>query len=202
MSHYREERGANTEPTGLGMERWQENLALKVAHGMNTYTLWSRTDGMGWGPSPAYFSQQRLEELGTIDQIPGVGDTPVPEGLFRSARAGKMRRDHRNSGEKTTPPGDTPGLPESSDSHCEDEETVSSNTRLHDSSLLTHYPTLSFSGKAREESSQSSRHCGFPTQQTSLVPLEYLQNISVPRRNPADEQTLRRFSSQTISSTF
>ncbi|KNZ82259.1 hypothetical protein J132_03773 [Termitomyces sp. J132] len=273
-----EERGANTEPTGLGMERWQENLASKVAHGMNTYTLWSRTDGMGWGPSrvrdeflfynqkdpnfredlvnpvtpwaqmmrkrepvmhisgylsiqperlvkqtysvhvtlpsdsprgtvrkwhlTAYFSQQRLEELGTIDQIPGVGDTPVPEGLFRSARAGKMRRDHRNSGEKTTPPGDTPSLPESSDSHCEDEETVSGNTRLHDSSLLTHYPTLSFSGKAREESSQSSRHCGFPTQQTSLVPLEYLQNISVPRRNPADEQTLRRFSSQTISSSF
>ncbi|KAF5336399.1 hypothetical protein D9611_006531 [Ephemerocybe angulata] len=129
-----EERGANTEPTGLGMERW--------------------TDGMGWGPSrvrdeflfyhqkesdivddfvspitpwaqmmrpyssdsrhvpeserlikqtysvlvslpsdrpkgiirkwhlTAYFSQAKLDQLCTIENVRGVGDMPVPEGAL------------------------------------------------------------------------------------------------------------------------
>ncbi|KAI0746999.1 Gti1/Pac2 family-domain-containing protein [Daedaleopsis nitida] len=141
-----EERCANSEATGMGMERW--------------------TDGMGWGPSrvrdeflfyhqrenevhedpnnpsarwasmmrrdtrgnmpfsrsdaerlikqtysvhvslpadrprgitrkwhlTAYFSQTTLDSLGTIDSIPGVGDVPVPEGMFKSARAGKINK--------------------------------------------------------------------------------------------------------------
>lgn len=40
----------------------------------------------------AYFSQTTLDSLGTIDSIPGVGDVPVPEGMFKSARAGKMNK--------------------------------------------------------------------------------------------------------------
>ncbi|KAI0702056.1 Gti1/Pac2 family-domain-containing protein [Cerioporus squamosus] len=142
-----EERCANSEATGMGMERW--------------------TDGMGWGPSrvrdeflfyhqrenevhedpnnpsarwasmmrrrdtrgnlpfsrseaerlikqtysvhvslpedrprgitrkwhlTAYFSQTTLDSLGTIDSIPGVGDVPVPEGMFKSARASKINK--------------------------------------------------------------------------------------------------------------
>lgn len=42
--------------------------------------------------SAAYFSQTTLDSLGTIDSIPGVGDVPVPEGIFKSARAGKMNK--------------------------------------------------------------------------------------------------------------
>ncbi|KAI0674512.1 Gti1/Pac2 family-domain-containing protein [Trametes maxima] len=142
-----EERCANSEATGMGMERW--------------------TDGMGWGPSrvrdeflfyhqrendahddpnnpsarwasmmrrrdargnppfsrsdaerlikqtysvhvslnedrarglirkwhlTAYFSQTTIDSLGTIDDIPGVGDVVVPEGLFKSARASKANK--------------------------------------------------------------------------------------------------------------
>ncbi|TCD67797.1 hypothetical protein EIP91_011925 [Steccherinum ochraceum] len=138
-----EERCANAEATGLGMERW--------------------TDGMGWGPSrvrdeflfyhqreseanedpenpsakrreprvagpsysrieaerlikqtysvhvnlqedrqhpvgprkwhlTAYFSQNTLDSLMTLDKIPNVGNIQVPRGLFRSARASKARR--------------------------------------------------------------------------------------------------------------
>ena len=33
-----------------------------------------------------------------------------------------------------------------------------------------------------------------------LVPLEYLQNVTSPRREPVDEQLLRRFSTQSVSS--
>ncbi|KAG6861291.1 hypothetical protein C0995_001845 [Termitomyces sp. Mi166 len=73
----------------------------------------------------AYFSQQRLDELGTIDEIPGVGDVQVPEGLFRSARAGKMRRDHRSSDEKIVSPADhdISSLAENSGVQFEDDET-------------------------------------------------------------------------------
>lgn len=42
----------------------------------------------------AYFSQQRLDRLDTIDNVQGIGDVPVPDGWFRSARRdGKSRRD-------------------------------------------------------------------------------------------------------------
>ncbi|KAI0336767.1 hypothetical protein GY45DRAFT_1365721 [Cubamyces sp. BRFM 1775] len=142
-----EERCANSEATGMGMERW--------------------TDGMGWGPSrvrdeflfyhqrendvhedpnnpsarwasimrrrdargnlpfsrsdaerlikqtysvhvslpedrprgitrkwhlTAYFSQTTIDSLGTIDDIPGVGDVVVPDGWFKSARASKANK--------------------------------------------------------------------------------------------------------------
>ncbi|KAI0827145.1 Gti1/Pac2 family-domain-containing protein [Trametes gibbosa] len=142
-----EERCANSEATGMGMERW--------------------TDGMGWGPSrvrdeflfyhqrendvhedpnnpsarwasimrrrdargnipfsrsdaerlikqtysvhvslpddrprgltrkwhlTAYFSQTTIDSLGTIDDIPAVGDVVVPEGWFKSARASKANK--------------------------------------------------------------------------------------------------------------
>lgn len=39
----------------------------------------------------AYFSQEKLNTLNTIDNIGGVGDILVPEGLFRSGRAAKSR---------------------------------------------------------------------------------------------------------------
>ncbi|KAI0371264.1 hypothetical protein BV20DRAFT_194847 [Pilatotrama ljubarskyi] len=43
-------------------------------------------------PPAAYFSQTTIDSLGTIDDIPGVGDVVVPEGWFRSARASKANK--------------------------------------------------------------------------------------------------------------
>ena len=40
----------------------------------------------------AYFSQTTLDSLGTIDNIADVGDVPVPEGMFKSARASKINK--------------------------------------------------------------------------------------------------------------
>ncbi|KAG6834591.1 hypothetical protein H0H93_008722 [Arthromyces matolae] len=251
-----EERGANTEPTGLGMERW--------------------TDGMGWGPSrvrdeflfynqkdpsygeeivdpvtpwaqmmrkreqpmahnmpssqaerlvkqtysvyvtipsdsprgmvrkwhlTAYFNQQRLYELGTIDNVRGVVDVLVPEGLFRSARLGKTRRDHRGSVKRLERP-IASGHSESSNSRF-DSVIEPPRARSRGSSPVAYTCTTfssRFSDNSREcsPSSESSRQVSG----TSLVPLEYLQNITAPRRNPADEQLLRRFTGQTVGSTF
>lgn len=41
----------------------------------------------------AYFNQSTVDELTPIDAVPNVGRVPVPEGLFKSARATKSRRD-------------------------------------------------------------------------------------------------------------
>ncbi|KAG5643069.1 hypothetical protein DXG03_001597 [Asterophora parasitica] len=226
-----EERGANSEPTGLGMERW--------------------TDGMGWGPSrvrdeflfyhqkESNFSdelinpitpwaqmmwkreqasshtsgypsiqperlvkqtQQRLDELGTIDRIRGVGDVAVPDGLFRSARAGKMRRDHRKPSKKVQPPDLTihPGDPQ-----VGRDQASSEVSRLPESPSFSNPISLSppFSAHSRDSSPSSESlnpQSGFSDDQPKLVPLEYLQNVSGARRNPVDEQFLRRFSPQTI----
>ncbi|KAG6916421.1 hypothetical protein DXG01_006825 [Tephrocybe rancida] len=280
-----EERGANTEPTGLGMERWTDGMGWgpsRVRDVRNSFSLWfnvpthskphhqeflfynQKNPNYGEGlvnpvtpwaqmmqrreqpmlhtsesaymtiqrerlvkqtysvhvtlpaDSPrgvvrkwhltAYFNQQRLDELGTIDGIRGVGDVPVPDGLFKSARAGKMRRDHRTPGKKAEQLSDGSGLPESSDSHSNHDHTPFQIPEHRDrgSPPLT-YPTLPsrFSDNSRDSSpsSDGSRRWS-PIQQASLVPLEYLQNMSVPRRDPADEQLLRRFSHQTISPTF
>ncbi|OSD07799.1 hypothetical protein PYCCODRAFT_1357999 [Trametes coccinea BRFM310] len=40
----------------------------------------------------AYFNQTAIDSLGTIDDIPGVGDVVVPEGWFKSARASKVKK--------------------------------------------------------------------------------------------------------------
>ncbi|KAF9036169.1 hypothetical protein BJ165DRAFT_619067 [Panaeolus papilionaceus] len=45
----------------------------------------------------AYYTVSTLEKLGTVDNIPGIGDTQVPDGYFRSARVNRVNlRDKRN----------------------------------------------------------------------------------------------------------
>ncbi|KAJ7136003.1 Gti1/Pac2 family-domain-containing protein [Mycena epipterygia] len=235
------EENANSEATGLGMERWQS----------------LRTDGMGWGPSrvrddflfyhqkecdmaeepinpitpwaqmmsrlpgntyspstsgkpiesqrlikqtysvlvslpkdrpsgmvrkwhlTAYFNQETLNELDTIDD-PSLRylNVPVPDGWFRSARATKARRENRTIAEHT---------------HS-DLSTPAAQTRYR--GQITTLNTAF----ASPVPLSSPRHPAFihaPLTPTGrLVPLEYLQNTSQKnRRDPTDEQFLRRFGS-------
>ncbi|KAJ4466947.1 Gti1/Pac2 family-domain-containing protein [Lentinula edodes] len=258
-----EERGANTEPIGIGMERW--------------------TDGMGWGPSrvrddflfyhqkesdieddtlspitpwaqllrrreppsrlstspnmghieserlvkqtysvhvslpadrtrgivrkwhlTAYFSQEKLSQLRTIDSVRGIGNVSVPDGLFRSARANKARRD-------TGVEGSLPGTSLITETVIPS-VILSSSPRGH-SGTITHSSysrssiiapiktTMAPSTSSISSSSTSSPvsiHTPTTTTPKQLVPLLYLQNNTSPRRDPADEQLLRRF--DTLSS--
>src|SRR5882762_2537855 len=43
-------------------------------------------------PTAAYFTQATVDQLNTINDIPGVGTLFVPEGLFQSTRTGKNRK--------------------------------------------------------------------------------------------------------------
>ncbi|KAF9226398.1 hypothetical protein BS17DRAFT_815240 [Gyrodon lividus] len=272
-----EERSANGEATGLGMERW--------------------TDGMGWGPSrvrdqtysvrvslpedrprgifrkwhlTAYFSQQKLDRLNTVDNIQEIGDIPVPDGWFRSARRdGKSRREddlpksvvakrlsqtpmegvmptsepvQSSSYQSHVPAPIYTQFPTSANaSQSELSETLgarktsyslpSSAEHPHHGSIGVRQTTYSapnlvpgrehtryresFAGQSF--AGQSSSNCPSPLSSSSsmpatpsprinpthlsdqLVPLEYLQNLSYPRRDPIDEQFLRRFSTQTLT---
>ncbi|PPQ80926.1 hypothetical protein CVT26_014959 [Gymnopilus dilepis] len=252
-----EERGANTEPTGLGMERW--------------------TDGMGWGPSrvrdeflfyhqkdsdtnddllnpvtpwaqmmsdrfatnrrssirlnnrpfstdahvlseaerlikqtysvhvslpgdrsrgivrkwhlTAYFSPSTLDGLDTIDNIRGVGDVTVPEGWFRSARIGRNRRDSRAHGANSISP-DSPHSPPASMGMI---PPPNSHQRLPSPSHPPSPPAPSVYHNIPlplPSHSSNSHHS-----MSQLVPLEILVRTSGPKRDPADELLLRRFSS-------
>ncbi|PPQ68917.1 hypothetical protein CVT24_007661 [Panaeolus cyanescens] len=240
-----EERGANTEPTGLGMERW--------------------TDGMGWGPSrvrdeflfyhqkdsdltddlvnpvtpwaqmmkrssvrpngsrtlsldgravveaerlikqtysvhvslpsdrpgvlrkwhlTAYFSPSKMDELDTIDNQRGIGDAQVPSSWFKSARAGRGRRDSRTHGPNLSieGPSQLPPQHPSSYQHPHHKQSPHSHNSVSPTSTL-------------RTMSSSPTHSPHQEPLNQLVPLEVLVRTSGPRRDPVDEQLLRRFAS-------
>lgn len=143
----------------------------------------------------AYFSQQKLANLETIDSIHMVGNTVVPDGWFGSARtAPKIRRDSRGYG---------------STSHLADRNLYPSPLNLGDApsqtdfpqnrdvfQLLQHSSPPSSSGRSPSSSPNTQATTLTPRVGSSqqLVPLEVLQAVSAPQRDPMDEQLLRRFS--------
>ncbi|KAF8886548.1 Gti1/Pac2 family-domain-containing protein [Infundibulicybe gibba] len=246
-----EERGANTEPTGLGMERWTDGMGWGPSRvrddflfyhqkesdpndeAMNPVTPWvqmmRKRDGVSTRlpyrlyPSTqlhqmpeaerlikqtysvhvylpadrpkniirkwhltAYFSQQTLDGLLTIDAIQGIGDVDVPDAWFKSARAGKSRRDTRSI------PGSNPLPSERGNDHTSlDNPIYSRCSTPRQNEIVSHL---------HPSNSPLPHHTPPPPSVPSvgqLVPLEYLQSISYPKRDPADEQLLRRFSSKT-----
>lgn len=50
----------------------------------------------------AYFTQATVDQLGTINDIPGVASLHVPEGLFQSTRTGKSRKLDNDEGRGRT----------------------------------------------------------------------------------------------------
>ncbi|KAF7323885.1 hypothetical protein MKEN_00609900 [Mycena kentingensis (nom. inval.)] len=159
--------------------------------------------------SAAYFNQETLNELDTIEDL-RLLDSPVPEGWFRSARATKTRRENRPT---VITPGDATlgmGIQSPTSEHGQTMPFSTTPTALGQAryrgfgigqpqSIATPKAAAFIApATVAYRSTPSPRHPGFthspltPTGQ--LVPLEYLQNSSQKnRRNPTDEQLLRRF---------
>ncbi|KAF7289921.1 hypothetical protein MIND_01367100 [Mycena indigotica] len=197
------EENANSEASGLGMERW--------------------TDGMGWGPSrvrdarisvlpperigsgrrngqssnalgaddtkilvvaltslAAYFSQETLSELDTIDDLQLL-DVPIPEGWFRSARASKTtRRENRAL--------DVPEPTELNSPHSLSKPLQATQTRYRSRISPTSSSLIAMPIPIKPATPSPLTMMG------QLVPLEYLENRPQRnRRHPTDEQLLRRF---------
>ncbi|KAL4068610.1 Gti1/Pac2 family-domain-containing protein [Scleroderma yunnanense] len=312
-----EERSANSEATGLGMERWTDGMGWGPSRVRDEFlfyhqkeydlgddpnsatTPWAQMISMY--PSPrsraaseserlikqtysvrvslpddrprgisrkwhltAYFSQLKLDRLNTVDNIQGVGDVPVPDGWFRSARRdGKSRRED--------------DLPKSvvakrlsqapMESVIPAMEPVTHHPSHSSVPVYKHFPTsiegshlgmadvpaarkIAYSlpsaiahpnnsnpmgvrqttysvpnsmafGRPQHNESQPSPSVYPPSPSSSsssspatpsprmnsynlsekLVPLEYLQSLPLPRRNPHDEQLLQRFSTGITSKT-
>ncbi|KAK7046651.1 Gti1/Pac2 family-domain-containing protein [Favolaschia claudopus] len=140
----------------------------------------------------AYFNQETLNELDTIDDLRYL-DVPVPEGWFRSARATKARRENRTIFD-----------------HAQlSEGTASSPTSPNFNRTTAFAPPGAQTTRYRGLISSPDRRFGCPAPLSSpqlpdgmppcmsigrLVPLEYLQNAPPRnRRDPIDEQLLRRF---------
>jgi hypothetical protein len=154
--------------------------------------------------SAAYFSQAKLDQLCTIDNVRGVGDVPVPEGWFRSARIGKTRRDsraHHPTGTLSFPAesslqASSPLLSKPISNFPPDHYASSS---FHHSPHPPHSPTHStYSNKSTSHSptssfSSSGSNSSYPRRGPGLVPLEVLQSASPLPRDPVDAQALRRF---------
>ncbi|KAF8136951.1 Gti1/Pac2 family-domain-containing protein [Boletus edulis] len=232
-----EERSANSEATGLGMERWTDGMGWGPSRVRDDFLFYHQKEcdvtddpssaSTPWAqmismyPSPrsratneserlikqtysvrvslpddrprgvfrkwhltAYFSQQRLDRLDTIDNVKGVGDVSVPDGWFRSARRdGKSRKDD--------------DLPKSVVAKRMDHLRFRDSVAGHTSANCPSPPSSSSSMPATPSPRMNIVHLS-----EQLVPLDYLQNLSYPRRDPIDEQFLQRFSTQTLASTM
>lgn len=215
----------------------------------------------------AYFSQQKLDRLNTVDNIQGIGDVPVPDGWFRSARRdGKSRRDDdlpKSVVAKRMSQAPMEGVISTSDAlspsfyHSQVPTPIytqfptSTNPSqldlseapgarktafsLPSSAELPHHTSSSVRQTTYSEPNlvagrdhtryrdnfpgHTSPNCPSPPSSSSstpatpsprinpahlsekLVPLDHLQSLAYPRRDPIDEQILQRFSMQALTST-
>lgn len=128
----------------------------------------------------AYFTQDTLDYLRCVYDIPELASLNVPPGTYKSARSAKGRpRDERFFDRQYAP-------------------YVYGGPHEHVSFPPTHHS----SSWAEHTSRHDNPHFG-PRGQTRLVtqqdtaqvlaPLAYLQNIAQPRRHPLDEKVLMSF---------
>ncbi|KAJ7467163.1 Gti1/Pac2 family-domain-containing protein [Mycena latifolia] len=206
-----EERGGpNTEPMGLGIERWTDSIRWGPSRVREEFLFYHEKDPdpididiggydsdnanspLGYEPSHvflrenlvkqtysvfvdtthgrrkwhliAYFTQDSVDYLRTVDDIPSLASLKVPP-IYKSARSAKGTGRTRFSDQTFAP-----YLYGSAN-----------NSRPHP------YPT---------SSAYSPPTCVIicgPRAQEILAPLEYLENIPPPRRHPEDEKALMSF---------
>jgi Gti1/Pac2 family transcription factor len=203
----------------------------------------------------AYFSQESIDTLNTVDSIPGIGNVAVPEGWFRSARAGNRGRRAETRGMDPVPGPDGFAPMAGPSSHAMAGASVSVSAgygygapvpyaqgpapgyshngyvaiqphpgtpghhpQYNPAAYAPRYPyrdhemehgspqsspSLSTSSLSSDNTrlgatdavspSQSRPRSAMPVSGVSLVPLQDLQQSSGPRRDPTDEELVRRF---------
>ncbi|KAG6866231.1 hypothetical protein C0991_007256 [Blastosporella zonata] len=136
----------------------------------------------------AYFTEESIEHLRSIDDIPQLANLIVPSGKYKSARAAKGRPDHIFNNDSDAPEFPrleyipyTPRRGSVSSSRAVD-SPYSSSARQAELPMQSHYRAPS---QSRSVSSDESSPEG-------LAPLEYLQNMAPSRRHPIDEKVLRQ----------
>ncbi|KAF8070448.1 Gti1/Pac2 family-domain-containing protein [Lyophyllum atratum] len=179
--------GASTSMSGL------QNHSILVKQ---TYTVYVDTSvGQRKWHLIAYFTEDSIEHLRSIDDFPHLANLIVPSGKYKSARSAKGRPDHIFNTEA-----DSPEFPRLEYIAYNPRRASISSTRIALDSANSHparrmelplqsrYRTPSQSGSVSSDESPPD----------SLAPLEYLQNMAPPRRHPIDEKTLKLFPSSRL----
>jgi len=143
----------------------------------------------------AYFTEESMERLRTIDDIPPLARIHVPPGKYKSARSAKGRPDQHHFQTSDSEPQQFAPLEYVSFSHPTSPiltESSASNQTLtwveaprRDKSATARRRMKPYSAPSPDDSGSGS--------DSGLAPLAYLQNIPPPRRHPIDEKVLMLF---------
>jgi Gti1/Pac2 family transcription factor len=119
----------------------------------------------------AYYTQDTFDQMRTVDDYPDLRKVVVPTGMYTCARANNVKKARANRCSSTDDAdGDDPSTP------------------LFAKTITVHYRhRLSpYSGEVHLHPPPP-----YPTTHRQLAPLQYLQNITPPVRNPVDDEQLR-----------
>ncbi len=135
----------------------------------------------------AYYTQDSLESLHTIDDIPVLSRIEVPRNRYVCARNNGARRNARHIGasEHMLPP-----------LVYHDALTSSSSSSTDDDSPtypIPPLPPVPLSPSHAPIPPVAPLPPGYTLTDRRLAPLEYLQNCSPKARDPADDEALRQF---------
>ncbi len=141
----------------------------------------------------AYFTEDSIKRLRSVDDIPHLRNLLVPHGKYKSARSAKGRPDHIFNPESDPcieyvpyESSQSPALPPLTTSHPHHPLSWPDSPSQQDYSPSSPhhipYPRQIRRGPGSSGSSDDNSEC--------LAPLEYLKNIQPPRRHPMDEKAL------------
>ncbi len=154
----------------------------------------------------AYFTEETVHRLQSIDDIPRLASLTVPAGQYISARSAKGRPDHRYSPESEgsgfTQLEYVPYAPFQAPPASPPEPLSTVNQSLYPSSIG--WPNSSANNGQRmscirplsQSSSSSQSTEGNRDHSQGLVPLSYLEDQPPPRRHPNDEKVLMMLTSR------
>jgi len=149
-------------------------------------------------PAVAYFTEESIDRLKSVDDFPRLASLSVPPGKYKSARSGKGRSDHIFNDDPDAPqfprleyvpytPTRTEVYPPVQFAHPSVMQHPLIHTTPHNS-----YPKLTSTSRGQSRPVSSDESPGV------LAPLAYLENMAPPRRHPIDEKTLKLLSPPTL----
>ncbi|KAJ4483970.1 Gti1/Pac2 family-domain-containing protein [Lentinula aciculospora] len=126
----------------------------------------------------AYFTQESLEFLHTIDDIPGLSSLHVPPGKYKSARSAKNGKSSASPVYEPLAINPFADVPHPSSPYPGRHQPLTAPTYYN--------PAVLDPSRRRSVTPAGPRN-------PILAPLAYLQNIPPPRRHPLDEEALMSF---------
>ncbi|KAF5374589.1 hypothetical protein D9757_010171 [Collybiopsis confluens] len=175
-----------------------------------TYTVFVETaKGQRKWHLIAYFNEESLPHLRTVDDLPHLASLPVPHGKYKSARSTKGRPDHIFN------PDQEADFPRIEYIPYKPKSPAISDSSSQSSSPSDHSPPLTSTTTLRKwMNTDSSSHQYVSAGRTALgrrrnhalerfgsedlAPLAYLQAIPPRRRHPEDEKTLMLLASRRL----